>query len=152
MTPKALSIREEIERQLKEAQKQSRHVEISTLRLLLSSLKNYEIAHRGEEITDDSVLKVARQEVKKRHEAIEAYTKGGRNELAEKERQELEILQNFLPPEMSDDDIREIIDSVISELGESPNFGQVMGAAMKKAGPNVDGKKVNVLVKQRLNE
>ncbi len=147
-----MSILNDIEQKLKEAQKQKNEVAISTLRLILASLKNFEIANRNQEVNDETLIKVLKKEEKKRKESIEAYRKGGRNELAEREWQELDIVQGFLPPEMSTDDIRAIVDKVIAGLGgpAAVNFGQVMGETMKQIGSQASGQTVSQIVKKAL--
>ena len=147
-----MAIAKDIEKKLKDAQKQRNEVEISTLRMLLSSLKNYEIANKREPLTDEAVMKVIKTETRKREESITAYKAGGRNELAEREQQELEILKTFLPAELSTEEIRQIVQSVIDESADPAglNFGRVMGETMKRVGPRGPGNVVSQVVKEQL--
>ena len=147
-----MAIAKDIEKKLKEAQKQRNEVEVSTLRLILSALKNYEIAHQREPLTDEAIQKVIKTEARKREEAIAAYKAGGRNELAEREQQELEILKTLLPAELSAEEIRLAVQAVISESQDPAalNFGRIMGAAMKRVGPRASGTLVSQIVKEQL--
>jgi len=147
-----VAIAKDIEKKLTAAQKQRNEVEISTLRLLLSALKNYEIANKREPLTDEAVMKVIKTETRKREESIAAYKAGNRNELAEREQQELEILKTFLPAELSTEEIRQIVQSVIDENRDPArlNFGRVMGETMKRVGPRGSGNLVSQVVKEQL--
>ncbi|MDD5342440.1 MAG: GatB/YqeY domain-containing protein [Patescibacteria group bacterium] len=149
-----MPIRSEIEKKLKTAQKQKQEIVISTLRLVLAALKNYEIDHRSETIDDDTMVKILRRELNKRQESIEAFRRGGRNELADKEQQEVEIIKSFLPPEMTADEIRAVVQKVIDDKGGSAgvNYGQVMGETMKKIGSAAPGKVVSQVVKDIMGD
>ena len=121
------------------------------LRMLKSEIKNSEIAAR-EELDDDSVIGVIAKSVKKRRESVQMYEQGGRQDLADKESREIEILQKYLPEQMSEDEIREKIGAIIGKL-ESPGMkqmGQVMKDAMKEIGKRGDGSLVSKIVKELL--
>lgn len=124
---------------------------LSTLRLLLAALHNEEIRLRRE-LSDEEVQKMIATLCKQRSEAIELYRKGNREELAQKEADELKILQRFLPQPLSDDDIRVVIQSCIEEVGAHSiqDLGKVMKLVMPKVSGRSDGKKVNELAKTLL--
>lgn len=124
---------------------------VSTLRMLMSELKNAQIAKREELEADDELAVVAR-EVKRRGEAAEEYAKADRPDLAEKEKAEAAILTEFLPEQLSEADIEQIIDEAIAETGASTakDIGRVMSAAMPKLKGRADGKSVNALVARKL--
>lgn len=144
-------IKDKVAEDLKEALKGGDIVRVSTLRLLSNALHNEEIA-KQKELTEEEELAVVRRELKRREEAVEAYEKGGRPESAEKEKKEAEILKEFLPAQMSSEELAKIVEQVISEVGASgqQDFGKVMGAVMEKAKGQVDGKVVAQVVRQKL--
>ncbi|MBU0707777.1 GatB/YqeY domain-containing protein [Patescibacteria group bacterium] len=149
-----MSIRDKIQKELKVAQKQKNEVVISTLRLVLASLKNYEIEHKNEAINDDILIKILKKEAKKRAESITAFTTGGRNELAQHEQQELDIIKTYLPPEMTTEEVKKVVDQVITDLEktENVNFGMVMGEVMKRLGSGAPGQVVSQIVKAALTK
>lgn len=138
--------------QIKEALKKGDSVRVSTLRLLSNSLHNEEIA-KQRKLTGEEELVIVRRELKRREEAAEAYEKGGRPESAEKEKQEAEILKEFLPAQMSEEKLSELVNQLISELGASSqtDFGKVMGAAVAKVKGKADGKSVAEVIRKRLS-
>lgn len=133
------------------AMKSGKSLEVETLRMLLAAVKNREIEKRGKgggELTDDEVIEVIGREVKKRREAAEIFAKSKRNDLAEKENKEIEILSRYLPPQMSKEDVEAIIDSIIQEGAK--DFGAVMKEAMKELKGKADGKAVGEIIKSKL--
>jgi len=153
-----------IQNDLKTALKEKNELQVSTLRLLLAETHNRQIALRqvstpsstrgaqDEKITDDQVINVIRQQVKQRQESVEAYEKGGRQELADKESKELLILSKYLPQEMSPQELEKIVKEVIVEVGAQGvgDFGKVMGVVMGKVKGRIDGAKVSEAVKKLL--
>jgi uncharacterized protein YqeY len=121
-----------------EAMKARDEARLGTLRLLSAALHNREIEKRtkGEdgELAENDILDVIRREVKKRREAIELYEKGKRRDLVDKESGELKILEAYLPPALSPEEIKKIVDAVVAETKPSgpKDFGRVMGVAMQK--------------------
>lgn len=124
---------------------------LSTLRLLLAALHNEEIRLRRD-LSDEEVQKTIATLCKQRGEAIDLYRKGNREELAQKEADELKILQRFLPQPLSDDDLRAVIKACIEEAGAHgiQDLGKVMKLVMPKVSGRSDGKKVNELAKALL--
>lgn len=146
-----MSLKSRIEEDAKSALKSRDKFALGVLRMVKSEIKNLEIKKRGE-LDDDSVIGVISSYVKKRREAADIYAKVGRPEVAESETKEIELLQKYLPAQLSDEDLREKIKGVIDELG-SPDIkemGKVMKAAMALIGKSADGKRVNAIVKELL--
>lgn len=127
---------------------------VETLRLVLSAIKNREIEKRGKtgasELSEEEVIEVVTREVKKRKEAIELYAKGGRQDLVDKEQAELKIIEVYLPPLMSEDDIRDIVKNKLADLGNPPasDFGKTMGVIMKDLKGKADAQLVTKVVKE----
>ncbi len=147
-----MGLKERIMADMKEAMKAKDTVRLSTLRLLLSEIKNKEIDKRGE-LTDDEILAVIQKAVKQRRESIQQYKDGGREDLAEKEQKELEVLEAYLPQPLSEEELISLIDEVIKEVGATSmrDMGKVMREIMPKVRGRADGKLVNELVKKRLS-
>lgn len=146
-----MALREDIQDQTKQALKAGEKTRVSTLRLLSAAIKNREV-ETGRELEDNEVRDVAVKEAKKRREAIEAYDKGGRDELAAKEREELEILQVFLPEQLSDAEVDAMIDEAVASTGATSmkEMGKVMGIVMAKAQGKADGNAIQEKVKAKL--
>lgn len=134
-----------------EALKAGEKVRVSTLRLLTSAIRNREI-EVGRELSEDEVLEIAAKEAKKRRESIEAYGAAGRQDLVDKESAELEVLQVYLPEQLSDTDIDAIVDEAIAATGATgpSEMGKVMSAVMAKAKGKADGKVIQERVKDKL--
>jgi len=144
-----MSLSTTIQDQIKDAMRARESLKLDTLRMLKSEIKNREI-DQGSDLGDDQIMAVIRSMVKKRTESAEAYDQGDRAELAAKERQEIEILQAFLPAQLSDDAITAAIDAVLSEAGGATQFGPLMGQVMKKLQGKADGKRVGDLLRAKL--
>jgi uncharacterized protein YqeY len=121
------------------------------LRMALSAAYNVEKA-RHTTLTDEELTAVLAREVKTRRESIEAFEKGGRQDLADKEAAEVAILQEFLPQQLSDDELRALVDEAVTSTGASSarDMGKVMGWLTPKTRGRADGKRVSELVAQRL--
>lgn len=147
-------LKQKIQDDLKAAMIAKDEEELSTIRMLKSSLQYHEIQKgAGYEATDEDVLEVINREIKKRRESIEMYKKGNRPELAEKEQKELEILQSYLPAQMSEDEVRKLVKEEISQTGVSTmqDMGKVMGALMPKVKGKAEGSLVSKIVKEELS-
>lgn len=140
-----------IQEDLKEAQLARDEIKVSTLRMLLSEIHNLEI-QKGE-LQEEDITSVISREVKKRKEASEAFRNGGREEQAQKEEEELKVLQSYLPEQLSDDQLQKIVEEAITEVGASQlsDMGKVIGIVMSKVAGRADGSKVSSLVKDKLN-
>ncbi len=144
-------IADTISQKIAEAMKAHDEIRLSTLKLL-SSAFNYEFIAKQHKLSEEEEMVVVRREAKKRKEAIEAYEKAGATERAEKEKKELEILQEFLPPEMSDEELEKLVNEAINQTGAKTiaDIGKVMGAVMAKTGGRAEGGKVAEIVKSKL--
>jgi uncharacterized protein YqeY len=147
------ALKDEIQSQMHLALKAGDKVRLGALRLLTAAIKNREIElRRG--LDDDEVREIAGKEVKKRTESIEAFDAAGRTELADKERQERDIVSVYAPTQLSDDTIDALIDEAFAATGatSSREMGKVMGFVMGKAKGQVDGTRVQQKVLARLSE
>lgn len=145
---------EKINQNLQQAFIQKKEVEVLVLRGLKSALHNLEIELKSKDkkLNEEMIIEVVQREAKKRREAIEIFKKGNREDLAEKELKELEIINTYLPEQLSEDDLRKIIQDKIKELGvvNASDFGRVMGVIMKEVKGKTDGNKVGEIVKELL--
>ena len=124
-----------------------------TLRMTLAAVMTAEVSGaQAKDLTDDEVLAVVRREVKKRHESAETYSAAGRQELADRELAEAGVLDGYLPQQLDDDAVRELVAAAISESGASGprDMGKAMGLATKSAGAEVDGKRLSAEVSRQL--
>lgn len=145
-------ISDTIRSQIQDAMKKRNLVRLETLKMLNAALVNAEITKKRARLTEDEELKVVYAEVRKREDAIEAYVKAGVYERAEKEKEELNILREFLPEELSDEALSQIVSKVIDSLGAKgmDSFGKVMAEVMKRVAGRADGKRVAEQVRARL--
>ena len=141
----------EIEAQLKDAMRERDDARRDALRLILSSLRGAEKElQRG--LSEDEELQVLQRERKKRLEAAEAFRSGDRAEQADKEEAELEVLEEFMPEPLSEEEIEEIVDDVIAEVGATSmrDIGRVMADVMPQIAGRADGSAVSQLVREKL--
>ncbi len=138
----------DLKRALKEQDKQK----LSVLRGLKSAIKNKQVALR-EELTDDQIMGVISSEIKKGKEAIEKFNQGSRQDLVEKEDMEIKILFNYLPPQLSGEEIQGIVTQVIEEISASgpSDLGRVMKSTMAKLAGRADGREVNSIARELLS-
>jgi uncharacterized protein YqeY len=141
-----------IKKQIIEAMKAKDEIRLSTLKLLSSSLYNAQIKKR-EDLSEEEELEIVRREAKQRKDAIEVYEKAGAKERVEKEKKELQILQGYLPKELSDEELSKIVDEVISTTGVTgmKDMGKAIGAVLGKCKGQADGKKVSEMVRSKLS-
>ena len=144
-------LREKIADDMRGAMKAREAVRVAALRMLMAAIKNAEVEKRHE-LSDDEVLDVVTREAKRRRESIEAFEKGGREDLVAKETAELTVLDSYLPERLSDEELAALVDAAIAETGaDSPKqMGEVMKALMPKLRGRADGGQVSALVKSRL--
>ena len=125
-------LKDKIQEDLKQAMLAKEVEKLSTIRMLKSALQYFEIQKGGAgyEATDEDVMDVIGREIKKRRESIEMYEKGGRQELADKEKLELEILQTYLPEQMTEEEVQVLVNEAITQTGAKTmqDMGKVMGA------------------------
>jgi len=138
------------------AVKQKDQAKVDIYRLLKSALKNEEIEKRTDRsqldgLNEEDVIKVLKKEAKKRQEAIQLYTSGGRDDLRKKEESELTIIKEYLPSELADEEIKNIVKKVIQDNNLSQqDFGQAMKLVMAELKGQADGKRVGQIVKELL--
>lgn len=146
-----MSLFKQIDTDYMAALKASNKAAVSTLRLVKSALK-YKQIEKGEDLTDEDALSVLSSLVKQRRDSIEQYEKAGREDLAAVERGEIEVIQKYLPSQMSDEEVEALVRATIDELSASgpKDIGNVMKAVMPKVKGRADGKKVNGIVSKLL--
>ena len=153
-----MSLKQTIETEYKNALKSKNKTKISTYRLILSSIKDLDIANRSgpnkKETDDEDIKKLFKKMVKQRAESIEIYKKNNRSDLLEVEQNEYDILTGFLPKQLSEVDTKKICEDLISKLGASSikDMGKVMGELKKKHSDEVDFAKAGALLKELLNK
>jgi len=147
-----MSFKESIETGLKKALKEHDNTRVSTLRMLLGAIK-YKEVEKVRPLTEDEFHGVVRTMIKQRLESIESFKKGNRQDLVDKEEKELLVLREFVPVQLSADEIAGDIEEAVAQLeARSPkDMGKVMKFLMEKLGSLVDGKVLSELVRQRLS-
>ena len=152
-----MSLKEKIESIYKESLKAKDKIQISTYRLILSSIKDLEIANRSraekKETDDEDIKKLFKKMIKQRTESIEIYKKNNRNDLLEVEQKEHKIISNFLPKQLGDDETKEICKKIVESIGASSikDMGKVMGELKKLHSDEIDFAKAGPLIKDLLN-
>ena len=146
-----MSILQNIESDLKSAIKNKDEIIVSTLRMLKSDIA-YEKARGSEDLNEDQVLEIVNRAAKRRKESITEYEKADRDDLAEKERTELSIVQRYLPAQISETEIESAIDDIITSMGEvsQKDFGKIMGQLMKDLKGKADGTQVKSILQKKL--
>jgi uncharacterized protein YqeY len=138
---------DDIQAAVKEAMKNKEKLRLGVLRMLMSELKNRRIELQRE-LEEADILQVITRMVKQRHDSAEQFARGGREELAAKEKGEIEVLESYLPEGLSEAELEELVKQAIAETGarSKKDMGRVMQAVMPKIAGRADGKKVNQLV------
>src|SRR5881396_3602400 len=149
-----MKIQERIDSDLKESMRAKNASKVGVLRMLKSALTYAAIAKSGSEaeLSDAEAAQVIRKQAKQRQDSIESFEKGGRVELADKEKQELSILNAYLPQAMSADEISKVVRETIAEVGATSKaeMGAVMKALQAKVGGRADGKTLSAQVQKQL--
>ena len=147
-------IKQQLQDELKQAMKDQDELRKSVLRMLLSAITYYEIQKGGAgyEATDEDVLSVIDKQVKQRKDSIEQFEKAGRQELADKEKEEMDMLQKYLPEQMSEEDLRTVVKETIAQMGSVTiaDMGKIMGMVMPKVKGKADGNVVGKIVREEL--
>ncbi len=148
-----MQLAEKLSNDLKTALKSGDKIRLGILRMIKSDIKNKEI-EKGASPGEEEILAMLRSFVKRAKDSIEQFSNAGRTDLAEKEKAELAIIQEYLPKQISEDDIRQIVKDAVAETGASgpKDMGMVMKAVMGKTKGQADGKLVNGLVKEILEK
>ena len=151
-----MSLKNQIEEKLNQALKAKDKNTYPTLRLVVSAIKDAEIAGRTKgqkEISDSDITTILKKMIKQRNESCEVYKKAGRNELLENETKEIEVINAFLPKQLSEDETKKICADVVKSVGASSmkDMGKVMGALKSKHSDTLDFSKVSSIIKELLN-
>lgn len=147
-----MTLIDKIETDLVSALKSQQKDEVMVLRLLKNALNNAKINNNQQELNEEQVITVIKKQAKDRNEAIEMYKTGNKPDMVAKEQVELDILQKYLPAEMTDDQLLPLIDQAITEVNPNglTDFGKVMGNIMPKVKGQVDGARLSKLIKEKL--
>ena len=139
----------QIQTHVKDAMKAGDRLKLSTLRMLVAAIKQKEIDTRAE-LSDDEIVSVIEKQMQQRLEAAEQYEAAGRNELFEKESQEAEILKAYLPEKMGEEEVIEMTEKIISDMGEinMKDMGKIMSILKDKAGSKIDMKLASQMVRE----
>lgn len=152
-----MSLKERLAEELKAAMRAKDAVRLRTIRSLRAALMEREIAerHGGEAVlTEEQELAVVQKQAKQRRDALEQYEQAGREDLAAKEREELEVLKEYLPRQLGEDEVRTVVERIIAETGASSprDMGKVMGLAMKELRGKADGRMVQAVARRLLSD
>lgn len=143
-----MPLKAQLTEDMKNAMRAKETVKLGVIRFLLADIRNFEIDN-GEQ-DDAGVEKLIAKQVKQMKDAIAEFEKGGRPDLVEEEQAKVAILETYLPQQLSDEELKAIVDRVVAAAG-STNMGQVIGMVMKEVAGRADGGRVSALVKQALN-
>ncbi|OZH55455.1 glutamyl-tRNA amidotransferase [Hydrocoleum sp. CS-953] len=151
-----MSLKDKITEEIKAAMKAKDKVRLETVRSIKKVILEEEVNARAagkDSLTEAQEMDILARLAKQRRDSIEQYTQVGRQELADQEAAELAILEEYLPKQLSDDEIAQVIDEIIVQVGASSakDMGKVMGPAMQQLKGKADGKKVQEMVKSKLN-
>ena len=150
-------LREKINQQFNTALKNKSKTLVSTLRLIVAAIKERDIANRKggkkEEVKDQEIIKVLQKMKKQRQDSASLYEKGGRQELLNVEKAEIEVIDTFLPKQLSEEETKKICKEIIESIGASSikDMGKIMGSLKKKHSDSIDFSKANVIIKGLLS-
>lgn len=143
-------LKDQILADLKNAMIAKQQLELDTLRMLKARIMNEEIA-KGKEFSDEELVSIVSSEVKRRKDSVQAYTEGGRPELAEKEQQEIAVLQKYLPEQLSEEEVRKVVEETLAgQTLTSADFGKAMGMLMPKLKGKAPGDVISKILKEKL--
>lgn len=149
-------LKQQLKDELKQAMLAKETTKTSVLRMILSALGYHEIKKGGAgyEATDEDVLAVIQKETKQHKDSVEQFKNAGRNDLVEKEEQELKILEKYLPEQMGEEEVRKLVKNAITQTNATTpqDMGKVMGALMSKVKGKADGLLVSKIVKEELGK
>ncbi|QQE73086.1 GatB/YqeY domain-containing protein [Brevibacillus composti] len=146
-----MSVMERLNQDIKQAMKDKAALKLSVIRMVKAAFKNEEI-NKGRQLSEDEELTILTRELKQRRESLHEFEKAGRDDLAEKTREEIEVLTAYLPEQLSEDEVRVIVREAIVSTGASSKkeMGKVMGAIMPKVKGKADGTIVQKIVSEEL--
>lgn len=146
-----MSLLEILNSDMKQAMRDKEKKKLSVIRMVKAALQN-EAIHLGRELTNDEELTVLSRELKQRRDSFQEFSKAGRDDLSENVQEEITILTKYMPEQLSEEEIRQIVSETIAEVGASSkaDMGKVMGGIMPKVKGKADGSLINKLVKEML--
>lgn len=147
-----MTLEERMDADLKEALKAKDAIRVSTLRMVKAAMKNLAIDKRVEKMEDKDALGIISKQIKQHHDSIEQFIKGNRQDLVDKEKAELAILESYLPEQLSAEELKVIVKSAIEKVGAKgrADMGKVMKAAIEDAKGAADGKMLSQMVSEEL--
>jgi uncharacterized protein YqeY len=147
-----MSLKDQINTDIKEAMKAKENAKRDALRLLSSAFKQIEVDER-KELTDDDVIKIIQKQIKQRNDSITQYQSAGRDDLIEKEMSEIAFYEPYLPKQLSDEELTTAIKAIVTQVEATSmkDIGKVMGMASKELAGKVDGKRINECAKALLS-
>ena len=147
-----MSLKERIFEDLKKAMKEKDEIKKRTLRMVVAAIKNMQVDKK--ELTDEDVIEILNKEAKNRKDSFEQYKKADRDDLAQGEKEELAVIESYLPEKLTEDELRKIILEVIKEqnVNSPEGLGGVMKSLMPKIKGRADGKKVSKLAREILSD
>jgi uncharacterized protein YqeY len=142
-----------VNEQLTDAMKKQEKTKIDVLRAIKKSIIEFKTSGSGKELNEEEAIKLLNQQAKMRKDSIEMFENGGRQELADKEKAELEVIISFLPKQLTENEVKEIAIKIKEEMGANlpSDMGKLMGAVMKQVSGKADGKLVQGIVKEILS-
>lgn len=148
-----MTLKDTIQAKLMEAMKQKDETMVSVLRLVKAAIIKFETAGEKKVATDDDVIQIIGKEIKQRKDSIEQFEKGGRNDLADKERVEMKVLETFLPEQLSEEELKKMVQEAIIALKATSksDLGKVMAAITPRTKGRADGALVSRLVRDLLS-
>jgi len=146
-----MSLKEQLKNDMKAAMRAKEIVKRDTIRAINTMIKQIEVDER-KELSDGDIIALMQKAIKQRNEAIEQYQSAGRDDLVAKEQGEIDVINLYMPKQLSDEELEEALKAIIAEVGASSmkDMGKVMGAAKSKIGAGADGKRINETVKKIL--
>jgi len=143
---------DQIDAHMKSSMKEKNTIKLNTLRMVKAAIKNKMIEKKTDSIDDSLVLDIIQKQVKQRKDSVEQFKKGNRNDLVEQETQELLILESYLPKQLSDDELKSIVQKTIEATGakSKADMGRIMKEAMAQAKGRADGKRLSQMVSSLL--
>ncbi|MBQ1889091.1 MAG: GatB/YqeY domain-containing protein [Selenomonas sp.] len=146
-----MSLKEQLTTDMKEAMKSHDKDRLAVIRMVRGAIRKQEIDGQ-KELSDEDVIAVMSKEIKMRKDSIEEFKKGGREDLIAKTQAEIDVLMPYMPAQLSEDEVRELVKAAVAETGAATpkDMGRVMGALMPKVKGRADGKLVNTLVRSML--
>lgn len=147
-----MSLKSQIQEDLTNAMKAKEEIKLSALRMLKADIMKFEVSGAKKEATDEDIITIIQKQVKQRKDSEQQFRDGDREEMADKEAKEATILSEYLPEQMSEEDVRKIVQETIREVGATSkaDMGKIMGAVMPKVKGKADGKIINKLVMELL--